>query len=215
MDIYATRRKKSWKIWSFNQLKNCWQLDTIKVKDMQGFIAGRNVIIELAAGRADLSVELARRYTDRAVIAMDIKGDRLYAGAKTSLDEGLDNIRFLRGRIEQLTEAMPLGSVSSLWITFPDPMPKDSQEKHRLTGSKFLALYKQILAPSGKLYLKTDNAELFDWSVLQLKAQKWKVEYITRDLHTEKDLLDAKITTTYERKFLDQGLKTHFLIAHI
>jgi tRNA (guanine-N7-)-methyltransferase len=211
--LYITRKRKKWKFHHFNEWSNCWQTDDITPKDITKFANKSPLTIEIGAGTADLSTELARRYPDERFIACDIKSDRLYTGAKQALAEKRDNIRFLRMNMRQLSEVFSKSCATTIWITFPDPFPRKRSAKHRLTHPLFLKMYETMLKNNGNVKFKTDNRVLFDWSLEQFKAEGWKIEEVTRDLHNTDVSDDYKITTAFERKFITAGLKTNFFRA--
>lgn len=212
-NLYITRKRMKWKFWHFNEWPNCWQADEVTPKIIAEFTGKSHLTIEVGAGTADLGVELARRYPKVHFVACDIKSDRLYIGAKQALAEKLDNIRFLRMNMRQLPEVFPSKGANSIWVTFPDPFPRKKSAKHRLMHPHFLIMYQKILKPSGKLYFKTDNQSLFDWSLEQLEAEGWQIKEMSRDLHSSDLSDDYKITTKYERRFMADGLPTYFVHA--
>ncbi len=124
----------------------------------------RPITLELACGRGEYTLDLARQYPDRNFIGVDVKGARIWKGAKTALAEGLDNAAFLRTRIEVISRFFAPGEVSEIWITFPDPFLKKGKENRRLTAAQFLRQYRQLLQPEGVVHLKTDSRDLYDWT---------------------------------------------------
>ncbi|MDR1197287.1 MAG: tRNA (guanosine(46)-N7)-methyltransferase TrmB [Candidatus Nomurabacteria bacterium] len=206
-----TRRRKKYKFAKFNELTNCFQLDEWRMPEQTG-----EVVVEIGAGTALFLVELARRCPAKFFIAVDIKSDRLYTGAKLATELGLDNIVFVRSEISHLTEIVPAGSAGEIWLTFSDPYPRKSDARHRLSAPRFLELYKNILRPATSvLHFKTDNQALFDWSVEQLSENGWEIGYLTRDLHRSDAPEEAKIMTTYEQRFMSEGLPIFHLSATI
>jgi tRNA (guanine-N7-)-methyltransferase len=135
-------------------------------QDMKGkwheFFGNQHTItLELACGKGEYSVGLGRMYPDRNFIGIDIKGNRIWRGARTALDEGLKNVGFLRSHIDKITDYFEPGEVSEVWITFPDPQLRTSRMKKRLTHPRFLRLYQQVLASGGAVNLKTDSPDLY------------------------------------------------------
>lgn len=119
------------------------------------------ITLELACGKGEYSVALGRENPDRNFIGVDIKGNRIYIGAKKAIAEGLSNIAFLRIQIGQLTSYFASQEVSDIWIIFPDPFLRDGKAKNRLTHPRFLRLYQQVMKPGGTVKLKTDSPELY------------------------------------------------------
>lgn len=171
------------------------------------------IVAELACGRGEYTVGLARKFADINYIGIDMKGDRLWKGSGIALEEGLDNATFLRTNLLELAAFFEPGEVSGIWITFPDPRPRDRDEKRRVTHSRFLTIYKQIIRPGGIIRLKTDNTGLFEYTLEVLRAR----EDIT-DLHYTFDLYRSAyeaecqgIRTRYENKFGEAGHPIKYL----
>lgn len=128
----------------------------------ESFFGNTNpIVLELACGKGEYAVNMAKAFPDKNFIGVDIKGNRMYVGAKKAMAEGVPNVAFLRTRIEQITDYFHPQSVSEIWITFPDPFLRDGKAKNRLTHHKFLALYQRILKPGGLIHLKTDSEPLY------------------------------------------------------
>lgn len=212
--LFITRKRKLWKFAHFDQWPNCFQAEQITpVFWKKHFTDDKPLVVEIGAGTADLSVELARRHKDKNFVAIDVKSDRLYTGAKVALNEPIENIVFVRAQLRQLSELFAPGSIDELWITFPDPFPRDRQAKHRLTHQNFLKAYEKLLSPTGRVKFKTDNRELFLYSLEQLVAEKWYLHELSFDLHESELPADYKITTAFERKFLAQEIPINFVTA--
>lgn len=171
------------------------------------------ITLELGCGKGDYTVSLARIHPNRNYIGVDIKGARLWRGAKTSNEEQMKNVAFVRTRIELIEQFFAPDEVSEIWITFPDPQPK--KEHKRLTCERFLNRYKHFLRVGSPIHLKTDSQELHDYTLHEVvPAGGYRVEYATNDLyatpaaeHPEIDSLEeAQMTQTfYERMFLTEG----------
>jgi tRNA (guanine-N7-)-methyltransferase len=148
---------------------NVLQLDEGKV--MQGrwatdfFKNNSPVVLELACGKGEYTVNLAKLFPEKDFLGVDYKGNRIWRGAKTALEEGISNVGFLRIQIETILDYFAQGEIDEIWITFPDPQPQLSREKKRLTSDRFLEKYRQILKPGGRVNLKTDNDGLYAYTV--------------------------------------------------
>ncbi len=201
-DFVISRKRKKYRFALFKNNPLCFELDEWKKQPID--------VVELGAGTALFAVELASRYMDKKFVAVDVKADRLQKGAREADERKLKNISFVRARADQLDQVVTKNSVESLWLTFPDPFPRDRSENRRLTHPNFLRLYAGLLRPSGSLLLKHDNHTFFDWSLEQLMNEKWKVIEQSSDLHNSNLADDYKIKTTYEMKWLGQGLTTNF-----
>lgn len=212
--LFITRKRKLWKFAHFDEWANCFQASQIKPTFWRThFPKQQPLTVEIGAGTADLSLGLGRVHPDRNFVAVDVKSDRLYTGAKVALNDKLDNIAFVRAQLRGMVDLFEPGSIDQLWVTFPDPFPRDKQAKHRLTNPSFLKVYANLLAKDGVLRFKTDNRELFLWSLEQLVAEGWTLQELSFDLH-ESDLPeDYKITTYFERKFLAQGIPINYVSA--
>lgn len=123
------------------------------------------ITLELACGGGEYTVGLAREFPNRNFIGVDVKGNRLWKGAKTALEEGLTNAAFLRTRIEIIEQFFAAGEVAEIWITFPDPFPRSSKENRRLTSAFFLEKYRQIFALGGLVHLKHDDPDFYQFTL--------------------------------------------------
>lgn len=161
------------------------------------------VVLELACGKGEYTVNLAKMFPNKNFIGVDYKGNRIWRGAKTALEEGIKNVGFLRIQIETILEHFAENEISEIWITFPDPQPQESREKKRLTNPNFLERYKLILNQDGIMHLKTDNDGFYAYTLEQIDALKLTKFKETTDLY-KSNLVDdvLSIKTYYERKYL-------------
>ncbi len=167
----------------------------------------------MGAGDGLFSVELATQYPEKQFLAVDVKADRLQRGAKVAEERHLSNINFVRARADQIEDIVTEGSVKELWLTFPDPHPKSRSAKHRLTHGTYLYTYTKLLSNDGDLYLKHDSRDFFLWSLEQLVASRWSVTELSFDLHDSDLKNDYKTKTTYEARWLAEGIVTNFVKA--
>jgi len=170
------------------------------------------IVLELACGKGEYTFGMSERFPEKNFIGMDIKGSRIYVGAKACLTEGIGNAAFLRGKIENLRTFFAWREISEIWITFPDPRPKDRDEKRRLTFRRFLELYQHVLTENGLVHLKTDNAGLMDYS--NLSAREFGAEILahTPDLYQSSWKDDHfGIMTYFENKFTQLGHRIQYL----
>jgi tRNA (guanine-N7-)-methyltransferase len=171
------------------------------------------IVVELACGRGEFTVGLGRVFTNQNFIGVDIKGSRIWKGSSTATQEGIHNVAFLRTQIQQLDQFFDQGEISELWITFPDPFPRDGDEKRRLTSPRFLDMYKPMIKSGGIIHFKTDNTGLFDYS-LELVKSRIDIEVIgfTSDFYQSEWKDDHfGIKTKYEKLFSDKGEKIKYL----
>lgn len=171
------------------------------------------IVVELACGRGEFTVGLGRVFTDQNFIGVDIKGSRIWKGSSTATEEGIHNVAFLRTQIQQLEQFFAEGEISELWITFPDPYPREGDEKRRLTSPRFLEMYKPMLKAGGTIHFKTDNTALFDYS-LELVQSREDIDVVgfTSDFYQSEWKDDHfGIKTKYEKMFSDKGEKIKYL----
>lgn len=189
------------------------QFETIKGNWANFFKNNNPITVELGCGRGEYTVGLARVFPERNHIGVDIKGNRIWKGTKTATDEGLTNVAFLRTQILLIDKFFEAGEVDEIWITFPDPRPKESDIKRRLMSPRFLRLYEKFLRKGGVLHLKTDNEPLFDYAMEVFTEEKKEILISTKDLYSHPDLLEDHhgIQTAFETKFLAEGIKIKYL----
>ncbi len=187
--------------------KNVVQLDAGKEYKGQWsskfFGNDKPLILELACGKGEYTVNLAKMFPDHNFIGIDYKGNRIWRGAKTALEDGTENVGFLRIQIETILEFFEENEVSEIWITFPDPQPQDSREKKRLTNPVFLERYKFILKEDGVMHLKTDSDFFYNYTIEQIEQLGLTKYKETTDLY-KSDIVDdvLSIKTYYEGKYL-------------
>lgn len=188
----------------YEQIKGKWH--------EQYFLNSQPIVVELACGKGDYTIGLARRFPDRNFIGVDIKGSRIWYGSNTAEEEGLDNVAFLRTQILRIENFFAENELSELWITFPDPRPRDRDERRRLTHPRYLQMYQRMLKEGGMFHLKTDDRPFFDFTLEMLK------EFPVRNLQQTTDLYNSPILeehfgiqTTYEKRWLEEGKKINYL----
>lgn len=204
-EFIITRKRKKYKFAKFANSPLCFEFDDWKQQAVD--------VVEVGAGTGLFSVELATRYPSKQFVAVDVKGDRLQKGAYEAEARGLGNLRFVRARADQLGELFKPGSIEQLWITFPDPFPKKRSAGRRMTHPTFLRIYGDILNKDGALYLKHDSRDFFLWSLEQLVAEKWRLTELSFDLHESELSEDYKTLTTFEVRWLGEGIVTNFVKA--
>lgn len=170
------------------------------------------VVLELACGKGEYTVNLARMFPDINFIGVDYKGNRIWRGAKTALADGIQNVGFLRIQIETILDHFAENEVAEIWITFPDPQPQESREKKRLTNPRFLEKYKLLLKDGGRMHLKTDNDGFYAYTIEQITALNLHKIKETTDLY-HSDLVDdvLAIKTYYERKYLADNKNINYV----
>jgi tRNA (guanine-N7-)-methyltransferase len=174
------------------------------------------VTLELACGKGEYAVGLGRLYADRNFIGIDIKGNRIWRGAKTALEEGLGNVAFIRSHIDKITDYFTKGEVAEIWITFPDPQLRASRSKKRLTHPKFLRLYQQIMNDDGLINLKTDSPDLYAFTLAVIDVFELEVvEQTDHVYHQESIKPELQIKTHYEGLDIAQSSRIHYVSFRI
>lgn len=171
------------------------------------------IYLELGCGKGEYSTFLAKKNPDKNFIGIDIKGARFWHGAKLSHENCLENIYFLRTKIEHLQNFFEDSEVDEIWITFPDPQLKFNRTKHRLTNSKFLKIYNSILKSKGVINLKTDSDFMFGYSLGILEGKKLKIKYAHHDIYNNESSpeISRLVQTYYEKMFLKESKKIKFI----
>jgi tRNA (guanine-N7-)-methyltransferase len=172
--------------------------------------------LELACGTGEYAVGLGRMYPQRNFIGIDIKGNRIWRGAKTALDEGLSNIAFIRSHIDKLTDYFSGGEVSEIWITFPDPQLRGSRAKKRLTHPRFLRLYQQVLKEGGLINLKTDSPDLYRFTLAVINLFELELVENSDHVYQQANIKpELQIKTHYEGLDIAQSNRIHYLSFRI
>jgi len=191
-------------------------------KDLYASIKGRwnelffkndhPITVELACGRGEYTIGLAGAFPDRNYIGVDLKGDRIFVGSQQAQAKGLTNVAFVRSRIELLPTLFAPHEINEIWLTFPDPRPKDRDEKHRLVNAKYLSLYESVLHADGWFRFKTDNTQLFDYGLESLKAFDIRNLEFTHDLYHSPLLAEHHgLKTKYEKIWTEKGETIKYL----
>ena len=165
------------------------------------------LVLELGCGKGEYSIALAKRYQNKNFIGIDIKGARFWRGAKTALEENIDNVAFLRTQIELIEHAFGEGEVDEIWITFPDPQIKYKRTKHRMTNSDFLQRYKKIIKPEGIIHLKTDSEFMHGYTLGLLHGAGHEVLYANHNVYKQEGSPEevTSIQTHYESLYLEKN----------
>ena len=175
------------KLQRFAEIKNfsnVLQPTEPKFIDWQNHFGNNNpIILELACGHGAYTLGLAKMFPNKNFIGIDVKGARIWKGAKIALDEKLTNVAFLRAQIQFLDKYFQKNSVTEIWITFPDPYPKKRHAKNRLTSPRFLQIYEKTLNSDSTLHLKTDDFDLFNYSVETAISENWQIKQIINNIY--------------------------------
>lgn len=189
----------------YTSIKGKWRQDYFK--------NDHPIVLELACGKGEYTTGLAAVYPEKNFIGIDIKGDRIQRGSKRAMDNGLNNVAFLRAGIQYLDEFFEEGEVDEIWLIHPDPQPKDKDEKKRLTNAHFLSLYGIYLKKGGLFRLKTDNPFLYEYSLGSIgEHADYSIIEHTDDLY-HSPLLEEHhgIKTHYEQLFVEKGFTINYI----
>jgi tRNA (guanine-N7-)-methyltransferase len=186
--------------------------ETIKGNWGEFFGNNHDLVVEIGCGKGEYTIGMANLFPKKNFVGVDIKGSRIWKGSTLAEEAGLTNVAFLRNFIEQLGDNFAPHEISEVWITFPDPRPKKGDIKKRLTSTRFLDLYENLVKPGGLIHFKTDDQDLFEFTLELLQSRQATDLVYTFDLY-ESDLQHhtLNIQTTYEKRFLAEGIKIKYL----
>lgn len=184
---------------------------------LQGFLSGENkIVLELACGKGEYTLALAKMFPDKKFVGVDIQGERLWQGAGDATKNKLTNVFFLRTQVESLQNYIKNDSISEIWITFPDPFPRLGQIKKRLTSPRFLNMYKDILKKDSNINIKTDDKNYYLYSLDSLKDFGANISQKIADIYQNNGIDDIlKIQTYYEKKHLANNKKIYYIKAKL
>lgn len=211
----------------FNSFGNCFTLyfeNTSEGLPLKGkwheqyFKNANPIVLELGCGKGEYSVGLAKKNPGKNFIGVDIKGNRIWTGAKDALENKLTNVAFVRTRIDFIEHCFSPKEVSEIWITFPDPQPQKPRERKRLTNMRFIERYRKFLKPGGWVHLKTDNTGFYEYTLEVIKENNLPLIFHTNDLYEncppEREEL-IRIKTHYEKLFTSKGEKIKYVLFQI
>ena len=171
-----------------------------------------SLVVELGCGKGEYSVGLAQKYPQKNFLGIDVKGSRMWQGATQAIDQKLDNVAFLRTRIEFIEWCFGSDEVDEIWITFPDPQIKKKRAKNRLTHPVFLERYSRILKKDGLIHLKTDSQFLHGYTLGIIEGNHHVLEDAEHDIYNAQlQRPDMSIKTHYENLFLDKDMPITYL----
>jgi tRNA (guanine-N7-)-methyltransferase len=176
------------------------------------FKNNNSIVLELACGKGEYAVGLGEMFPEKNFIGVDLKGNRIWVGAKKALQRNLTNVAFLRTQIDKITDYFSKNEVTEIWITFPDPQLRSSKSKKRLTHPKFLRLYQQFLIPGGLIHLKTDSPDLYQFTKLVIEMYGCELHEDDDDVYGLKNTpQELQIKTHYELLDIAQSNRIHYL----
>jgi tRNA (guanine-N7-)-methyltransferase len=206
-------QKKLLRFAELNTFSNVLQFpENIKGKWKEHFKNSNPITLELACGKGEYALGLAQMYPHQNFIGVDLKGNRLWVGAKKALQGNLSNVAFLRIQIDHITDYFSKDEVSQLWITFPDPQLRTSKAKKRLIHPKFLRLYHQLLKSGGFIHLKTDSPQLYEFAKLVISLYNCMLHKDINDVFSGEMISEElKIRTHYESLDIAGSSRIHYL----
>jgi tRNA (guanine-N7-)-methyltransferase len=206
-------QKKLQRFASFSSFTNSFEYPEGMKGNWAGFFKNSNpLVLELACGRGEYTYGLAKLFPQQNFIGIDVKGNRMYIGAKKCLEENLVNAAFLRTQIEMMTDYFDEREVDEIWITFPDPQLRTSRAKKRLTHPRFLRLYQQVLKPGGYIHLKTDSPDLYLFTKRVSGLYDLHIAEDSDDVYAGSNVnAELKIKTHYEALDIAESKKIHYL----
>ena len=207
-----------------NAFSNCFYLSyfnkdeglPLKGKWKEAFFSNQKpIVLELGCGRGEYTIGLAQKNESKNFIGVDIKGARIWAGAKTATEKQMKHVAFIRTRIDFIEHCFDAEEVDEIWITFPDPQPQKARERKRLTNHLFLSRYMKFLKKNGLVHLKTDNTGLYEYSLESMRSFGLKELFSTSDLYENvpegrEELTSIK--TYYEKLFTEKGEKIKYCL---
>lgn len=178
----------------------------------QYFHNNNPIVLELGCGKGEYTLGLAARYPDKNFIGIDRKGARLWRGCKDAFEQQVPNVAFIRTKIDDIAAYFDSGEVSEIWVTFPDPQPK--KERRRLVSPNFVSRYRQVISENGKLHLKTDSRELYEYYLETIAEQGWNLVANVEDVYAGGAPAElTEIQTFYEKMWLAEGKKISYICA--
>ena len=202
MIIYMDRYDRHYRIKDSEHM-----IDPVKI-----FGNDKPIILEIGCGKGQFIRELAKREPQFNYLAVEKASNVVVDAAEQTIAEGIDNIRFLRGGAEYLDCYIPEGLAQRIYLNFSCPFPKKSYAKHRLTHRDFLNIYEKLLVKGGEIHQKTDNMQLFEFSIAEFSQSGWGLKNVSLDLHNSD--FEGNIVTEYERRFSEQGMPIYRLEAY-
>ncbi len=188
----------------FEGIKGKWNKEHFK--------NAQDIVLELGCGRGEYTTGLAEVESNRNFIGVDIKGNRIWKGSQVAKEKNLSNAAFLRTHISLIETFFEKEEVAEIWVTFPDPRPKKADRHRRLISPRFLDRYRKVLKKGGIINLKTDSFPLYEYACEVIAEQKLEVLAQTEDLYNSEFLdMHHGIKTTYEKKYLAEGIKINYL----
>lgn len=207
-------RSKLKKFSKLNEMTNVFDIKNTDTKEaLHNYIKDRkHFTLEIGCGHGDYSVELAQKFPERNFIGIDIKSTRIYHGAIRSEELKLNNVAFVSIRAERLNEIFAAKSIEEIYIPFPDPHIRRASQNKRLVSPSFLKIYKELLVDSGLLHFKTDNQDLYEYTVKSIIDSQGKILHSTEDLYEDDAVkFSSNVITMFEKHYIKVGRKIKYI----
>jgi len=209
----AMAQKKLIRFEAIKSFANVLQYPEGMAGNWKNFFRNENrICLELGCGKGEYTVQLAKMFPQKNFIGVDLKGNRIYVGAKKCLEENISNAAFLRTQIDKINNYFLKDEVEEIWFTFPDPQLRKSRAKKRLTHPRFLRLYQQILSENSLIHLKTDSPDLFEFTLLVIEMYGLKLHMSIDNVHEQPEIKEElKIKTYYEGLDIAKSRRIHYI----
>ena len=207
-------RTKLKRLSKVKELPNVFSMETETIQsEIHNYFSSGNLFsLEIGCGHGDYSVELAKIFPKRNFIGIDVKGARVYRGAMKAFEERLNNVAFIIGRAEKLNEAFLLKSVEEVFILFPEPHFRRTNQRRRLISPTFLKMYRELLIDSGIVHFKTDDQPLFDYTLNVISNFGCKILQSTENLYEEENPnFQTAIVTSFEEHYIKEGRSIKYI----
>lgn len=207
-------RTKLKKFSMLNEMRNVFDIKKAGTKESlhNYFNNGIQFTLEIGCGHGDYSIDLAQKFPERNFIGIDVKGSRIFHGAMRSIEMKLNNVAFVSTRAEKLNQIFVPNSIEEIYLPFPDPHLRRASQNKRLISPPFLKIYKELLVDSGLLHLKTDNHNLYEYTIASVINSHGKIIHSSEDLHNDSSLkFNTQILTNFEKHYINQGRKIKYI----
>ena len=207
-------RTKLKRLLKISELENVFNIKDLDIKErLKNYFKNQKIYtLEIGCGHGDYSIELAKKFPERNFIGIDVKGARIYNGARNVLDLNLSNAAFIITKAEWLNEIFESKSIEEIYIPFPDPHVRRSNQSRRLVSQQLLMLYKKLITDFGYIHFKTDNQSLYEYALKCISDSQGKILHSTEDLYeSDNNNFSPRIVTSFEKHYINEGRKIKYI----
>ena len=207
-------RTKLKRLLKISELENVFNIKDLDIKEtLKNYFKNQKIYtLEIGCGHGDYSIELAKKFPERNFIGIDVKGARIYNGARKVLDLNLKNVAFIITKAEWLNEIFESKSIEEIYIPFPDPHVRRSNQSRRLVSQQLLMLYKKLITDFGYIHFKTDNQGLYEYAAKCISDSQGKILHSTEDLYeSDNSNFSPRIVTSFEKHYINEGRKIKYI----